>query len=402
MAGKQCVILVGGLGTRLGSLTEDCPKPLLKVAGQPFLKYLLRNIRRFGYDDFVLLAGHRGNMVEAFASRELQAELACRIRVIVEPAPMGTGGALRHAADVLHERFLLLNGDSFFSFNLLDLSTRPVVGPVLARIALRQVADASRYGTVELDADRITAFRERPESAGPGLVNGGVYDLSREILEHLGEGACSLERDVFPNLAAQRAIAGFVYDGFFLDIGIPEDFVRAQTAISQALQRPAVFFDRDGVLNHDNGYTHRIEDFRWIDGAPQAIRGLNDLGWYVFVVTNQSGVARGYYAEDDVRKLHAWMNEELHSSGAHIDDFRYCPHHADGSVADYAQACVCRKPEPGMLLDLLEHWPVAVERSFLIGDKDSDLAAASAAGLRGVRFSGGDIGPLIRANMAGG
>lgn len=393
--GRQCVILVGGLGSRLGALTEVCPKPLLQVAGHPFLEYLIRNIRRYGYDDFVLLAGYRGDMVGSFASSSLQAELSCQIRVIVEPTLMGTGGALRYAADVLQERFLLMNGDSFFDFNLLDLATREISGEVSARIALRRLPDASRYGIVELADDRIVAFRERPEKVGPGLVNGGVYDLSRGILQHIGQGVCSLERDIFPILAAKQQIAGFVYEGFFLDIGIPEDFARAQNDIPQAMCRPAVFFDRDGVLNHDSGYTYRIEDFRWMDGAIEAIRRLNDQGWYVFVVTNQAGVARGYYEEADVQKLHAWMNEDLYRYGAHVDDFRYCPHHIDGTVENYSMACACRKPAPGMILDLMDHWPVDVPRSALIGDKESDLEAAAKAGVRGVRYIRGSICQLI-------
>lgn len=397
---KQCAILVGGLGTRLGPLTADCPKPLLPVAGQPFLYHLLRNVRRFGYDDFLLLAGHQSDRVDAFASSALQTELDCRIRVIAEPAPLGTGGALLHAADVLQERFLLLNGDSFFDFNLLDLCTRLVRGKVLARIALRRVPDASRYGTVELDANRIIAFRERPQSPGPGLVNGGVYDLSSTILEHIGEGACSLERDVFQKLAAKRALAGFAYNGFFLDIGIPDDLVRARQAIPLALRRPAVFFTRNGVLNQ----VGRNENFRWNDGVPQTIRRLNDLGWYVFVVTDQSGAgagagaAHGYAGEHHARKLHVRMNEELQRSGAHIDDFRYCPPQADGSEEGCSQAGAGRKPGPGMLLDLLENWPVDVHRSFLIGDKESDLDAASVEGLKEIRFFGGNIGRAIRAN----
>lgn len=394
--GKQCVILVGGLGTRLGALTEACPKPLLQVAGRPFLEYLLRNIRRYGYDDFVLLAGYRGDMVSLFASSALQTELGCRIRVIVEPEPMGTGGALRYAAEALQERFLLLNGDSFFDFNLLDLATRPVSGEATARIALRRLPDASRFGIVELIDDRIVAFRERPEKPGPGLVNGGVYELSRDILQHIGQGVCSLERDIFPILAAKQQIAGFVYEGFFLDIGIPEDFARAQTDIPETMRRPAVFFDRDGVLNHDSGYTYKIEDFRWMDGAAQAIRMLNDLGWYVFVVTNQAGVARGYYGEAEVQKLHAWMNEDLYRIGAHIDDFRYCPHHVEGTVEEYTRACTCRKPEPGMILDLIDCWPMDIQRSVLIGDKESDMEAAKAAGVKGVKYTDGNISKVIR------
>jgi D-glycero-D-manno-heptose 1,7-bisphosphate phosphatase len=394
MRSHQCVILVGGLGTRLGPLTEDCPKPLLPVAGKPFLYYLIWNARRFGFDDFVLLAGYKGEMVRQFAN-EIAVSLSCQIHVVVEDSPQGTGGALRQAEHLLDDDFLLMNGDSFFDFNLLDLESGMEESPFLARIALRQVENAFRFGVVTLVEGRVSGFSERPPQSGPGLVNGGVYALSRKILEHIPAESCSLEREVFPGLAERGCLAGKAYEGFFLDIGIPEDFARAQQVIPDAMRRPAVFFDRDGVLNHDAGYTHRIEDFRWVDGAREAIRLLNDRGWYVFVVTNQAGVARGYYDEADVQRLHRWMNEDLASIGAHIDDFRYCPHHVDGSRSNYSIRCGCRKPAPGMILDLIKKWPVQIGDSFLLGDKQSDLNAAQAAGIRGVLYRGGNVRSLL-------
>jgi len=145
--------------------------------------------------------------------------------------------------------------------------------------------------------------------------------------------------------------------------------------------RPAVFLDRDGTLNQDTGYVHRIADFRWLPGAVNAVRRLNDAGCYVFVVTNQSGVARGIYDEAAIGNLHCWMNEELRGAGAHIDDMRYCPHHPQASVAAYRVACSCRKPAAGMLLDLMKCWPVIPEASIMIGDRDSDAAAGQAAGI---------------------
>ncbi|HWN51421.1 MAG TPA: HAD family hydrolase [Xanthobacteraceae bacterium] len=146
-------------------------------------------------------------------------------------------------------------------------------------------------------------------------------------------------------------------------------------------RRPAVFLDRDGTLNHDTGYVHRIADFRWLPGAVNAIRRLNDGGYYVFVVTNQSGVARGMYDETAVNELHGWMSEELRAAGAHIDDIRYCPHHPQASIAAYRTACSCRKPAAGMLLDLMNCWPVIRQGSIMIGDKESDAAAGRTAGI---------------------
>lgn len=153
----------------------------------------------------------------------------------------------------------------------------------------------------------------------------------------------------------------------------------------------AVFLDRDGVINADIGYLWRKEDFVWIPGAPAVIRRFNSLGWRVLVVTNQSGVARGYYSEQDVQNLHDWINKELAQQGAQIDAFYYCPHHPRGALPDYTVECDCRKPKPGLIRRGMADWNIEPADSILIGDKESDLAAAQAAGITGYLFLGDDL-----------
>ena len=166
--------------------------------------------------------------------------------------------------------------------------------------------------------------------------------------------------------------------------------------------KPAAFFDRDGVFNEDQGYVHRLEDLVWIPGGPRAVRRLNDLGYLVIVVTNQSGIGRGYYDEASMHAIHEALAAHLAAEGARIDAFYFAPHHEDAVLEHYRQADhPDRKPNPGMLLKAMQDFPIDRARSFLIGDKDSDLEAARRAGVKGYRFEGGDLDALVRSIVGG-
>jgi len=394
---NQAVILAGGLGTRLGAATRHTPKPLLEVAGLPFLDHVLWNVARHGIRRVLLLTGH---LAPAFEAQYGDGRAhGVHVEYAVEPEPCGTGGALALAADRLDERFLLLNGDTLFDLNYLDLAVRLEDG-ALAAVALRQIDDLARYGAVRLRGGRVEAFAEKG-GTGPGAINGGVYVMRREAVDRLPAGPSSLERDLLPSLAAEARLAGAVYDGFFVDIGVPEALGAARASVAAWRRKPALLLDRDGTLNVDRGWVHRPEEFAWIAGAREAIRWANDRGILVLVITNQAGIARGLYTEADFRAFAAWIDWELAATGAHVDATYHCPHHPTEGQGEYRRACQCRKPAPGLIERAQAEWGFDPARSVMIGDAAHDQEAAAAAGIRGVRFEGGSLLECVEAAFAG-
>jgi len=392
----QVVILVGGKGTRLGALAKDSPKPLMRIdESTVFLDDVIFNLARQGFSDVLLLAGHLAEkIIDRYDGKSI---CGARIKVLKEPEPAGTAGALLNAADALQESFLLANGDTLFDVNVRHLDKVLWENPeVTGVMALRRVEDSSRYGTVEIEDGYLKGFHEKHASAtGEGLINAGIGLFRKSILSYISKNPSSIELDVYPQLVVGRHLMGHEFSGYFIDIGLPETLEEAQATIPSKRARPALFLDRDGVINEDNGYTHRADDLRFIDCAVDIIRHANDMGALVVVVTNQAGVAHGYYELGDVEAFHRAMNDELHKNAAFIDSFYLCPFHPAASKPAYLHPDhPDRKPNPGMLLRALQDWPIVRERSILIGDKESDIVAAQRAGIRGIKFNGGSLSSL--------
>jgi len=398
---KQAAILVGGKGTRLGSLAARIPKPLMPIDEEHvFLDELLFNVARYGFNDILLLAGH---FYEQFVSRyDSKIVHGASVRVLVEPTAAGTGGALYNARERLADSFLFANGDTLFDVNFRRLAARLDSSDAVVALALRRVADPGRFGSVDLRGGTVVGFHEkkRVDEAESGLINGGIAIFRREILSFLDHSPCSMETDIYPKLVAGHRIVGEEMFGYFIDIGLPASLAQARTEIPRRRNRPALFLDRDGVLNQDRGYTHRPRDLDWIPGAIESVRCANDIGALVIVVSNQAGVARGLYGISDVESFHTAMLYELARHGAHIDAFYFCPDHPEATIDVYRHPDPpMRKPNPGMILKAFTDWPIDAASSFLVGDKNSDLEAARRVGLPGVLFTGGDLYQTISGRL---
>ena len=381
----QAVVLVGGLGTRLGALTAATPKPLLACGDRPFLAWLLHEFCRFGIQDVLLLTGHLADKVEAVLPA-ITATLPrpLRIACVREQQRAGTGGAVFQAGDRLAERFLLCNGDSWLDFNLGQLLADAAHDPddVVGRMVLRRLDDASRYGVAETEGDRIIGFRERPEAGQPGTINAGLYLFHRRVLD-VATTVCSLERDILPRLATRGALRGTIADGYFIDIGIPADLARAQTELPLRLRRRALFLDQGAILGDQAGTDGRFER---LANAVSAIKAASDAGWHVFILASPSGTAGRPVDEPQCTALCHRIIETVRAKGGTIDDLRVRP------ASPAAAASGDRgPPHSPPLSDLLSAWQLDATRCLLISGQPADLAAAATAGIPAHRFSGNDL-----------
>ena len=387
------VILAGGLGTRLRSVVSEVPKCMAPVAWQPFLCYLLEQLRHYEVRRVILSVGYLREVIQAWIG-EHAAEYPFEFVFAVEEEPLGTGGGIRLAASMaLSPDVVVLNGDTFYDADLQALiDARKASGAPIA-LALKPMRDFDRYGTVELGSGGIIeAFREKAPCA-EGLINGGVYaiDASSGVLE--GHGArFSFEKDVLEPQCALGRLAGIVQDGYFIDIGIPDDYARA-CASPLLLQHRLTFpeavrslsgidtllLDRDGVLNRlrPGDYVKTWDEFEWLPGALEALSEAARKFNRIFIVTNQRGVGRGVMKLDALQDVHSRMLDDITCAGGRIDGIYICT-----AVSDEDP---CRKPRRGMFDALLqEHPEVVPERTVMIGDSPSDMEFARNCGIRGI------------------
>ncbi|MCI8661476.1 MAG: NTP transferase domain-containing protein [Lachnospiraceae bacterium] len=228
----EAILLAGGLGTRLRSVVNDRPKPMALVNGKPFMAYVVHELSRHGITDIIFAVGYKGSLVEEYfqdgSGFKLPGGQHLTVKYAYEEALLGTAGAIKNAGRLVTEdAFFVLNADTFYQIDYGRLVRIQEEKNLDLALVLRQVPDISRYGQAVLKDGYLTGFNEKTTEAMPGTINGGVYRMSRKLLEEIPEGKVSLENDRIPKwLSEGRQLGGFVNDGYFIDIGVPEDYFR--------------------------------------------------------------------------------------------------------------------------------------------------------------------------------
>lgn len=358
----------------------DVPKPMAPVYGRPFLCYMLDRLYDAGVTHVVLATGHLHEVIDRYFAHGYR---GMRITCSVEDTPLFTGGAIVKAAQYVEaEDFIVLNGDTLFDIDLAQLCDYHVAHQARLTIALREVADTSRYGAVRCEEGRIMAFEEKNESHGGGAINGGIYCINRKWLMGLGlPEKFSFEKELIQPMAGEDGFYGVTSDGYFIDIGIPEDYYRAQREFVELFPKDEfLFLDRDGVLNRHilGDYVRSWDMWEWIEGVLPKMSELAQRYKRIFIVSNQQGVGKGRMTQADLDDIHRRMMADITAAGGRIDGIYTC-------TELESSHSVMRKPEIGMALQAKRDFPeVDFSRAVMVGDNVTDMYFARNAQMRAV------------------
>lgn len=403
----KTVIMAGGRGTRISSLKDNIPKPMLKIKNKPVLEHEIECLSRQGFTDIVITVNYLADVIINYfgngsgISPATGKPFGVNIEYYFEKEPLGNAGALFKIKEKLTEDFLLLNADIMFDIDfdrfvsfhkrhggIVTLFTHPNSHPYDSGLIVTGKNDSV--------AEWISKEENRPEYY-KNCVNAGLHVINPELLEIKPDTKkVDLDRQLLKPLAGTGKMFCYNSPEYVKDMGTPERFysvcrdLKAGKIKSKNLKNKqrAVFLDRDGTINKYIGFLKSIDDFELIDGVAEAIRMINEKGYLGIVVTNQPVIARGELSLEELYKIHNKMETLLGNKGAYLDAVYFCPHHTDkgfsGEIPELKIKCGCRKPKPGMLLKAAEDFNINLNESWMAGDSKTDVIAGKAAGCKTV------------------
>lgn len=392
----KVVIIAGGKGTRIASVNSEIPKAMIPINGKPILEYQVELAKRYGFNEFIFIIGHLGHVIQEYFGDG--SKFGCKISYFVEEKPLGTAGALAEIPELRDEDFFVFYGDTVMDFDMDTMLKFHQEKKADATLLLHPNDHPYDSDIVGVDNDNmVNHFHNKPHPADlvtRNLVNAALFIFSPKIVGEVQKGVKShIEKNVLPKaLENGLALYGYVTPEYIKDMGTPDryndvcnDVISGKVArLNRTNKRPAIFLDRDGVVNYEINLLHNPEDLKLIPGVAEAIRKINRSGYLAVIVTNQPVIARNLCSVEELEAIHAKLETMLGEQGAYLDRIYYCPHHPDKGYPEerpeYKIVCDCRKPKPGMLLKAAEDFNIDLANSVMIGDRQSDIQAGEAAG----------------------
>jgi D-glycero-alpha-D-manno-heptose 1-phosphate guanylyltransferase len=395
---REAVILAGGLGTRIREVLGETPKSLAEIDGKPFLVYLLEKLKHFQIRRVVLAVSENGYEIKKRLGSSFE---GIDLIYSFEKSQLGTGGAIKKASSFIEgTHFLVINGDTYFDADLKKLELFHLESRALCTIALKKVSSSARFGTVRVNGKfRVVGFEEKKTDL-KGFINAGIYAIEKESFQkatsHYPE-QFSFEKDFLERLAGSCIIYGCPLEGYFIDIGIPEDLELAKkempiiNSFSKAARKIeelkperswTLFLDRDGTINRrlEGDYVKNPDEFVFLTGIFDFLKKMRKIFGLIVIVTNQRGIGRGIMTEEDLERVHEKMLAEFKERGISIDGIYHCPH-------DYEkEECSCRKPKPGLALKAKADFPqIDFSKAVMVGDSELDKEFALNLGMHFIK-----------------
>lgn len=385
----QAIIMAGGQGTRLRELTHDLiPKPMIEIAGKPLLQWQIENLKANGFDDIIVVVGHLGDLIlDKFGGT---------VKYFEEDEPLGTAGALPDLIDLLEDEFFIIYGDLFFDIDLQRMIDFHHSHNGTGTFFVHPNSHPYDSDLVDFENDyriiKIYSKNDKPIKWLHNYTTAGIYLFKKHILKVFpGYGKIDLEKDILPKLYYCYAYNSSEY---VKDIGTVDRFYQVEKDIQNNIparrnlkyKQKAIFLDRDGTINYNNGLIDHPGKFKLFPWASKAIKLINQSEYLAIIITNQPVVARGLCTVEDVNRIHAKMEETLGHDGAYLNDIFFCPHHPDKGYPEenplYKIDCDCRKPKPGLIYKAAERYNIDLSQSWMIGDSERDRQAAINAGVK--------------------
>jgi D,D-heptose 1,7-bisphosphate phosphatase len=391
--------MAGGKGTRVASIAADIPKPMIPICGKPILEHQLEVLKKNGLTDIIIGVGHLGQHIKDYFGDG--SRFGCKISYYTETEPLGTAGML-YKLDNLSGDFIVLNGDIIFDIDFSRMIAFHKGKKAQATLAVHPNSHPFDSALIIANANnQVTGWlnKEDERTYYKNQVNAGIHILSVDFLKSCPQTAAilprekiDLDRDMLKPSISSGTIFAYPTPEYIKDMGTPERYAQVTADIENGIvnkknltiKQKAVFLDRDGTINTFNGFITKPEDFELIEGAADAIKKINSLGYLAIVITNQPVIARGEIDFETLELIHMKMETDLGKCGAYIDDLFFCPHHPDkgfpGERPEYKIDCDCRKPKPGMILQAAHKYNIDLAESFMAGDDKRDVQAGINAG----------------------
>ncbi|WP_099147628.1 D-glycero-beta-D-manno-heptose 1,7-bisphosphate 7-phosphatase [Bacteroides sp. KFT8] len=412
----KTVIMAGGRGTRIASVANDVPKPMINICGKPILEHQIDNLKACGLTDIILVIGYLGEKIKDYFGDG--SRFGVCIEYFIEDHPLGTAGALFKMPQ-LTEDFLLLCGDviidvdfnRFIAFHKekkawASLVAHPNGHPYDSSLLVTKIEAPKMAGGMPVDTHQVICWMAKEDERlyYKNRVNAGIELISPELLKETMKNfvprhpetpdKIDLDRDVLKINIGSGRIYAYDTPEYVKDMGTPDRFFEVENDIKTGKvhahnlknRQKAIFLDRDGTINKMVGFITKPEQFELLPGVAKAIKAINKSGYLAIVITNQPVIARGDCTFEQLQTIHNKMETELGKEGAFVDAIYVCPHHTDkgfsGERPEYKCDCDCRKPKPGLLLQAAKDFNIDLSQSYMIGDSDRDVKAGKNAGVK--------------------